>query len=57
MIDRMVLFDDRFLRADGKVEDLGDFSDFYIQPDMEMDPRQRHELQKMQDEVYRTFIF
>ena len=39
------------LRHDGKVEDAGDFSDFYIKPAGNMPPRERKELQQLQDEV------
>jgi hypothetical protein len=41
----------RLLRKDGKVEDLGDFTDFYMQPDPRMNPDECSELQKLQDEV------
>ena len=40
------------LRPDGKVEDLGDFSDFYIPPDNNMNEREAKHLREMQDEVY-----
>ena len=39
------------LRPDGKLEDLGDFSDFYIQPSSQMDKGEKRELQELQDEV------
>ena len=41
----------RMLRPDGKVEDLGDFSDFYIPPDNNMDVNEAKHLREMQDEV------
>jgi len=41
---------EKLLRADGRVEDLGDFSDFQVPPDMHMDEEQRAALQKLQDE-------
>ena len=39
------------LREDGRVEDVGDFSDFYIPPDDSMPGEQKKELQEAQDEV------
>ncbi|ELU15729.1 hypothetical protein CAPTEDRAFT_223919 [Capitella teleta] len=38
------------LREDGKLEDQGDFSDFYIQPNTEMPVGEKKELQEIQDE-------
>ena len=43
----------RLLRVDGKVEDLGDFSDFYLLPDRNLGEDERRHLQQMQDEVGR----
>ncbi|CAH1773203.1 unnamed protein product [Owenia fusiformis] len=41
---------ERALRNDGKIEDRGDFSDFYVQPSTEMTEEEQHELQRHQDE-------
>ena len=40
----------RILRADGRLEDEGDFNDFYIQPTDDMDFGEQKELQELQDE-------
>ena len=40
----------RVLRTDGRLEDEGDFSDFYIQPTDDMDRFEQRELQELQDE-------
>ena len=40
----------RVLRTDGRLEDAGDFSDFYIQPSEDMDPMEMKELRELQDE-------
>ena len=39
------------VREDGKLEDLGDFSDFYIKPNTNMPKEEKKELQEIQDEV------
>jgi len=36
----------------GKVEDHGDFSDFYIPPAEHMTEEQKRQFQQLQDEVY-----
>lgn len=41
---------DRVLRPDGKVEDVGDFSDFYVQPETNMKATEKKSLQELQDE-------
>ncbi|KAI0236927.1 hypothetical protein LSAT2_012573 [Lamellibrachia satsuma] len=41
---------DRVLRTDGRVEDTGDFSDFYIQPETHMRDTEKKSLQELQDE-------
>ena len=38
------------LRTDGRLEDEGDFGDFYIQPTDDMDLHEQKELQELQDE-------
>lgn len=38
------------LRTDGRLEDEGDFNDFYIQPTDDMDFTEQKELQELQDE-------
>ena len=40
----------RVLRTDGRLEDEGDFGDFYIQPTDDMDLHEQKELQELQDE-------
>ena len=40
----------RLLRYDNNVEDLGDFSDFYIKPGDDLSTEQKSELQRIQDE-------
>jgi len=37
---------------DGKVEDSGDFSDFYIPPAEHMTEEQKRQFQQIQDEVH-----
>ncbi len=41
----------RVMRPDGKLEDLGDFTDFYIPPDRSMGDTEAKHLREMQDEV------
>ena len=41
----------RVLRPDGRVEDVGDFSDFYVQPESDMRATEKKSLQELQDEV------
>lgn len=40
------------LREDGKTEDTGDFSDFYIPPAPGMNEDESKQLQELQDEVH-----
>ena len=49
--NRLPMYICRRLRPDGKVEDLGDFSDFYIPPDTNMGEAEAKHLREMQDEV------
>jgi len=44
------------VRSDGKVEDHGDFSDFYIPPAQHMTDEQRRQFQQLQDEVCQQTI-
>ena len=46
-----VACDDRVLRTDGRVEDVGDFTDFYVQPDKNLRATEKKSLQELQDEV------
>ena len=48
---RRLLWVDRVLRPDGRVEDVGDFSDFYVQPETDMRATEKKSLQELQDEV------
>jgi len=44
------------MRSDGKVEDHGDFSDFYIPPAQDMTEEQKRQFQQLQDEVHQQAI-
>ena len=46
-----VAHDDRVLRTDGRVEDVGDFTDFYVQPANNLRATEKKSLQELQDEV------